>query len=183
MNTSLSLRAFSLVEVTMALAVISFCLLTLVALLPMGLNSTRDSVQKTNAAGIASQIAADLRATPLTTNSTLAFPASPRFGLAMDTNTTAFTMMTNTFYLDDTGNPTGAVGAAISSSSLYKATVVVALPKVAATATTGASSYSQNRPTPVRIIVTWPAQGDRTAGSIPTNYQGYFESDTDVDRN
>jgi uncharacterized protein (TIGR02598 family) len=183
MKTACHPRAFSLVEVTLALAVISFCLLTLVALLPMGLSSTRDSVNKTNAADIASQIAADLRDTPLATNSAIAtIPSSPRFGLSMDTNTANATTV-NTFYLDDTGNPTGAVGAPITAASLYKATVIIATPKVPATGTAAGTAFSNNKPTTLRVIVTWPAQADQRTGTYPTNYQGYFESVTAVDRN
>ena len=165
-----------MVEVTIAIAVLSFCLLTLLALLPIGLTSTTDSLQKTAAAGIASQIAADVRATPMATASTTT-PPSPRYGLALDSASAAST--TNTFYLDDTGNPTGANNAAITAGAIYKATVVVSGTKIPPTG----SGYFQNKPTFVRIIVTWPAQADRTAGVIPTHYQGSYESVTQIDRN
>jgi uncharacterized protein (TIGR02598 family) len=180
-------RGFSLVEVSVAIAVLSFCLLTLLALLPAGLMSTTDSLQKTSAAGIASQIAADIRGTPPTTNSTPSI--SPRYGLTVDTSsTTLATGSTNTFYLDDTGNPTGALNGPITPASIYKATIVVTLPKAlpGAYATANAATtfgYFYNRPTFVRILVTWPAQEDKTAGALPSHFQGSYESDTAVDRN
>jgi uncharacterized protein (TIGR02598 family) len=169
-------QGFSLVEVTISVAILSFCLLTLLALLPIGLSSTTESLQATSAAGIASQIAADLHATPLAT-STKPTPASPRYGLTLDSAAAA---ATSTFYLDDTGNPTGASGAAITSGAIYKATVVITNPKVPSPAS---AAYFQNKPTTARIIITWPAQADPTAGAIPTNYQGSYESVTAVDRN
>jgi uncharacterized protein (TIGR02598 family) len=171
-----SFEGFSLVEVTIALAVLSFCLLTLLALLPIGLNSTTDSLQKTSAAGIASQIAADVRDTTMA-NSTTTIPVSPRYGLALDSTTG--NPSTNSFYLDDTGNPTGAGNAAITTGAVYKATVVVSSPRIPPTG----SGYFQNQPTSVRIIVTWPAQADATPGVLPTHYQGSYESVTEVDRN
>jgi uncharacterized protein (TIGR02598 family) len=172
-------QGFSLVEVSVAIAILSFCLLTLLALLPAGLISTTDSLQKTSAAGITSQIAADLRDTPLASLSNPT-PTSPRYGLTLDTaSTTTSTGSTNTFYLDDTGNPTGAINAPITASSIYKATVVVTIPKMA----NSGAAYFNNRPTYVRVIVTWPAQEDRTAGALPSHFQGSYESDTAVDRN
>ena len=174
-------RGFSLVEVSVAIAILSFCLLTLLALLPAGLARTTDSLQKTAAAGIASQIAADIRDTPPATNSTYPSPPSPRYGLTFDSSSSS-TGSTNTFYLDDTGNPTGAINGAINASSIYKATVVMTVPKLTPGANLS-SGYFNNKPTFVRIIVTWPAQEDRTAGSLPSHFQGLYESDTAVDRN
>ena len=172
-------RGFSLVEVSVAIAILSFCLLTLLALLPAGLVSTTDSLQKTAAAGIVSQIAADIRDTPLASSGSPT-PTSPRYGLTLDTSsTTTSTGSTNTFYLDNTGNPTGAINGSITANSIYKATVVVTVPKMA----NSGSAYFYNRPTFVRVIVTWPAQEDRTAGALPSHFQGSYESDTAVDRN
>jgi uncharacterized protein (TIGR02598 family) len=54
--------AFSLVEITLAMGVAAFCLLVVVGLLPVALQSQRMSVQQTRANEIISQIAADLRA-------------------------------------------------------------------------------------------------------------------------
>ena len=170
---------FSLVEVSVAIAILSFCLLTLLALLPAGLMSTTDSLQKTSAASIASQIAADLRDTPPASSGT-ATPGSPRYGVILDSSsTTSAVGSTNTFYVDNAGNPTGALNGVITSSSIYKATVVVAVPKMS----NASAAYFYNRPTFVRIIITWPAQEDRTPGALPSHFQGSYESDTAVDRN
>jgi type II secretory pathway pseudopilin PulG len=53
---------FSLIEVTIALGIATFCLVALFALLPIGLNTNRDTVEQTIATSIAANIAADIRA-------------------------------------------------------------------------------------------------------------------------
>jgi uncharacterized protein (TIGR02598 family) len=53
---------FSLIEVTIALGIATFCLVALFALLPMGLNQNRDTIEQTVATSIAANIAADIRA-------------------------------------------------------------------------------------------------------------------------
>jgi uncharacterized protein (TIGR02598 family) len=54
--------AFSLVEVTLALGIAAFCLITLFALIPVALKTQQASIQQTTANTIASQIVADLSA-------------------------------------------------------------------------------------------------------------------------
>jgi uncharacterized protein (TIGR02598 family) len=54
--------AFSLVEVTLALGIAAFCLLTVFALLPVALKTQQASTQQTTANTICSQIVADLSA-------------------------------------------------------------------------------------------------------------------------
>ena len=54
--------AFSLVEVTFALGIAAFCLLTVFALIPVALKTQQASIQQTTANTIASQIVADLSA-------------------------------------------------------------------------------------------------------------------------
>ena len=62
-NCQCAPTAFSLVEVTLALGVASFCLIALFGLLPVGLNSNQLAVQQTAASGILSAATADLLAT------------------------------------------------------------------------------------------------------------------------
>jgi len=53
---------FSLIEVTIALGIATFCLVALFALLPIGLNTNRDTIEQTIATSIAANIAAEIRA-------------------------------------------------------------------------------------------------------------------------
>ena len=65
--------AFSLVEVTLAMAVASFCLLTMYGLLPVGVKTNRDSVDQGIAADILTAVVADMRATPITSDTSAQF--------------------------------------------------------------------------------------------------------------
>ena len=86
--------AFSLVEVTLALGIAGFCLLTIVGMLPVGLSSNKNSIQQSAAASLARAIAADLRTTPKTSN------ASPRYQIPFSTTTPS-----STYFIED-GTPT-----------------------------------------------------------------------------
>lgn len=57
-----STSGFSLIEVTIALGIATFCLVALFALLPIGLNTNRDTIEQTVATSIAANIASDIRA-------------------------------------------------------------------------------------------------------------------------
>jgi type II secretory pathway pseudopilin PulG len=56
---------FSLVEVVLALAICTFAILAIVALLPAGIQSTRDSVEESQAINVLSEVISDRQATPL----------------------------------------------------------------------------------------------------------------------
>jgi type II secretory pathway pseudopilin PulG len=55
-------RGFSLIEVVLAIGIVSFSLIAILGLLPMALNGERQSQDETHMAHIASQIFADLQA-------------------------------------------------------------------------------------------------------------------------
>jgi uncharacterized protein (TIGR02598 family) len=59
---SSEVTAFSLIEVTLALGIAAFCLITLFALIPVALKTQQASIQQTTANTVASQIVADLSA-------------------------------------------------------------------------------------------------------------------------
>ena len=59
-------RAFTLVEVTLALGVAAISFLAIFALLPIGVQTNQRSIEQTASADILSSVAADLRATPVT---------------------------------------------------------------------------------------------------------------------
>jgi len=80
--------AFALIEVSLALGITGFALVAILGLLPIGLDSNRNSAAQTVAANIATQIEGDLR-----TSGTLA--QSIRYGILMTG--------TSQVYLDQTG--------------------------------------------------------------------------------
>jgi uncharacterized protein (TIGR02598 family) len=55
-------HAFSLVEVTLALGVAAFCLIAVFGLMPVGLQTNRNSTSQTDATNIIAFVVADLRA-------------------------------------------------------------------------------------------------------------------------
>jgi type II secretory pathway pseudopilin PulG len=84
-------RGFSLVEVTLALGLVSFCLLTMMGLLPVGLNAVRSSNNEAMATNCLEQIAGSIRHAVLQTSGTYAgqYQASGTYG---GYNTMAWTL-------------------------------------------------------------------------------------------
>jgi uncharacterized protein (TIGR02598 family) len=76
---SRSQKAFSLVELTLAMGVSSFCLLSILGVLPVGLASNQNSRERTAAASLARGIVADLRALAQTASLT----SSPQYALQL----------------------------------------------------------------------------------------------------
>jgi len=73
-------KAFSLIEVMFALAITTYALLLLVALIPLGLNTTADTVQDIQASMLMEQIETDLRSKPILGE------VSPYFKIQIPTN-------------------------------------------------------------------------------------------------
>lgn len=57
-------RGFSLVEVTLALGIIAFALVSLMALLPLGMKTNLDSLEESQAINLVRAVIADRRLTP-----------------------------------------------------------------------------------------------------------------------
>src|ERR1044071_1121492 len=68
-------RAFSLVEVALALGIAAFCLFAVFGLMPVGMQTNRNAASQTAAANIISILVADLRTTPA------AATTSPQFAI------------------------------------------------------------------------------------------------------
>jgi uncharacterized protein (TIGR02598 family) len=87
-------RAFSLVEVVLAVAVVSFAMLVMVALIPTGIRSTEDSIRESGAINVLSGLVADRKAatnyaaaSPIYAIPALTLPSSNSFGVtAANTN-------------------------------------------------------------------------------------------------
>jgi type II secretory pathway pseudopilin PulG len=86
--------AFSLVEVTLALGVASFCLITVFALLPIGVLTNRNATSQTRATNILSSVIADIRttakATPSATPSQFYVITIPASGTSNTTTQTRY---------------------------------------------------------------------------------------------
>src|ERR1043166_467046 len=75
---------FSLVEVVLALGVAAFCLVAIVGLMPVGVQTNRHASSQTAATNIMAVIVADLRTTPA------AATTSPQFAITFGTDKTLF---------------------------------------------------------------------------------------------
>jgi uncharacterized protein (TIGR02598 family) len=76
--------AFSLVEVVLALGVASFCLIAILGLMPVGVQTNRNATSQTAATNIMAAIVADLRTTPAVATT------SPQFAITFGAEKTLF---------------------------------------------------------------------------------------------
>jgi type II secretory pathway pseudopilin PulG len=153
-----SVAAFSLIELTLALSVAAFCLLAVIGLMPVGVQTNRNSTSQTFATNIAALVVADLRA---------AKTASPMLGItpipADPTSPPQFiqpdvvpcsggqtSATSQVLYFDSQGQCLSCLHLS-TSNSLYRV-IVTFVKNTTATATTG-STY-------VNVKVTWPAAID-----------------------
>jgi uncharacterized protein (TIGR02598 family) len=153
-------RAFSLVEVVLALGVAAFCLIAVLGLLPVGVQTNQKSISQTAATSIVSSVVADMRATPST------LTTSVQYGIALSDNSIT------TLYFDGAGQFATTLGA----NSRYRLTVTIP-PNPAGTnppdpAGTNAATFAYLR-------VTWPAAVD----PVTTTPGGLSEAFAAMSRN
>lgn len=152
--------AFSLVEVTVALGITAFCLLSIFGLLPIALKSNQAAVEQTAANSILTAVAADLRATPPASSPGQAV-TSQQFSISIPgnpaTNTTAY------LYFSGDGkslppSPSSSPIAPVPADSRYLVTVKFL------------SGSSGKAATNVNVQASWPAATTlaNAAGSVQT---------------
>ncbi len=136
-------RAFSLVEVVIAIGVFSFCLLTLLTLIPVGLTDNKTSRDRMIVADLCSNLESDLRSTGTGTN------YSPIYSIKFPTpSTSAQVSTTNTLYDTYLSSSTVTFSTVKSASSQYRFTVVLTSDP------TGPYPYN---PVAASVQATWPA--------------------------
>jgi Tfp pilus assembly protein PilV len=158
---------FSLVEVSLALGVAGFCLVSIMGLLPVGLTSNQNSLEQTGASSVAAQIFGDLRATPAGANA-----LSPRYQLKVPsaTTTTNVSQTPTIKYASADGTLTDALVNMNDSQgrppSKYRISISFTTPPLPS----GPSSSAVPAPqaTMVDIIATWPAAAANALGSFET---------------
>ena len=140
---SLSAKSgFSLIEVTLALGVAAFCLVTILGLLPVGLKTQQEGSQQTRANAIISQIVADLRAD-------IRLPPGQASkeqdsGLGLHGHWAALQQPDTLYFTNDT-TQTGSVNQnPAPPNAVFRATVTYLFPPTQTTSI-------------AKIIVTWPA--------------------------
>lgn len=97
-----SSRAFSLVEVVIALGVLAFAITALLGAFAVGMNADRESVEELEATHILQTALAERRASPALTNTNLLLPVL---------TTNAVCSSSNALSLDEIGRPQPGTGA------------------------------------------------------------------------
>ncbi|MBN8712285.1 MAG: hypothetical protein J0I10_23170 [Verrucomicrobia bacterium] len=162
--------AFSLVEVVMALGIISFALLTVLALLPLGMKSNLSSVEETRACNILTSLEADLRnsfseATPAT-SAIFQLPAPYKSGGSPSRPAFNDSLTAGSFYttgLDEDEMPVGPGRGVRYQASL----VYIRIP-----------SSGSLAPIQARLVVSWPCLPSATAADVTdqSKVNGFVES-------
>ncbi len=109
--------AFSLIEVVIALAITSFCLVILLAILPVSVTTIKNASEETAGINVISTIVSDLKSTPAATS------VSPNYQLAVPTTVSGGNQQV--IYIDQAG---AVLPGANSSGVRYKVTVTMASP-------------------------------------------------------
>jgi len=168
--------AFSLIEVTMAIGIASFGLLTVFGLLPAGLNTTQASIQQTGAGNVVAGIVADLQEAPTAGQIASASAAgktlsasSPRYGINVSSASSSPVKITP-FYLDEGGTK---VTSASSATARYQVNVTIMNPQ----STTLPVSPPVRTATMALVQISWPA------AATPANAQGSLSSFVALDIN
>ena len=144
------IAAFSLVEVVLAMGVVAFGLIVIVALLPIGLKSNRDSIEESQAVNLLQALVADRHAAGYGT-------ASPVYNLPALANVTQ--PITGSLYLMADAVTTNAVAA----NARYRVTYTV-YPSTNTWATaTNFPAAGPPQPVTISFQVGWPA-----AAVVPT---------------
>jgi Tfp pilus assembly protein PilV len=168
-----SISAFSLVELTIALGVVGFCLLTIIGLLAVGINSTHSSTVQTSATNILTAFVSDLEAVPNITPSycaakgTVSTPngsasGSPIYNMIFPAGGNGATS-TYKFYVGDNGLTNNSAAA-----SSYQVNIWITAANTSAT--------PPHQETFARVLITWPA------AAAYTNAQGYVEDVVAINR-
>jgi Tfp pilus assembly protein PilV len=153
-------NAFSLVEVTLALGVASVSLLAIFALLPVGVKTNQVAIEQTASTDVLSAVAADLRATPVTTPRGGA-ATSPRFGIVIPSNPVGANTTTTLYFTSE-----GRFSTTLVPGSRYRVSV-----------TFSPNGAEARTATFAHLNATWPAP------AAPINAEGTAEMFVALDRN
>jgi uncharacterized protein (TIGR02598 family) len=167
-------RGFSLVELSLALGIATYCLVAVSGMLSVGINSDKNASRQTAAANIAKAVEADLYVAPGAAGSA-AYSQSKQFGFQIpNAGQGGAVASVQSIYLGDGGNAVTAVETAPSGSAgaVYRVSVTFAPP-----------ASSQRGGTTARVLVTWPALADLDPAQWPRRYAGSYEIVTVLDRN
>jgi uncharacterized protein (TIGR02598 family) len=158
---------FSLVEVALALGIAAFSLVTLMALIPVGLHNYQQADNQTVMVNLATMVVQDLNTSTGTTTSRFQFPIPTTY---------AATPPLQTVYVDSSGYaPAGSLNQPPTASSVYRITVSFIYPDTPPNTSPVA--------TVARILITSPALADPAPASPPAHFSTMFETNVALNRN
>jgi Tfp pilus assembly protein PilV len=164
-----AISGFSLVEVTVALGVIVFCLVTIMGVLAVGINSTHVSTVQTSATNILTAVASDLEATP---NITPSYPGPKAKGTLLGTSVI--------FGIKIPAGGTGTVAAQqtvyIGENGQVVASAALALYQLNVWITSSNTTTAAKQETFARLLLTWPP------ATAYANAPGYVENIVAINR-
>ncbi len=160
---------FSLVEVALALGIASFCLITLMALLPVGVQHYKQADTQKTMVNLASMVVRDLETTSAGTSAVI----SPRFKFSVPAAGETVSGTPQTLYVDAFGVATGVIGGAPTASSIYRLSLFFVPP----------SSSNHKSATQTRLLITFPANADSVPTTLPAKYSDMFETTVSLNRN
>lgn len=147
---------FSLVEVTLAIGIVAFALITLLALMPVGLKTNRKSIDEIAALGMLTSLESDLRTSPSSKAQSVIFKIDRSATTIQGTGS-------NKIYLNAQGEPT------VTESDKRYRLIVENLSPMAATPI-------KSRPYTCRAKIAWPAAAKvREDGATTETAQGTVE--------
>ena len=164
-TTSPSKSGFSLVEVALALGIGSFCMLTLLGLIPVGLHNFQQADARSMMVDLATSVAQDLESTSVGTAPT----KSPRFSFMVPPSGGSTDTTPQTVFVDASGAPTSG---AMDANSIYRLSVAFTPPQPGSKMATTA-----------RILVTFPAHADPSTATWPTKYATMLQTTVSLNRN
>ncbi len=157
--------AFSLVEVALSLGIAGFCLVAVIGLLPVGVNSEQNASEQMAAGSILTHVLSDLRATPITSPPGAAV-ATAQYAVPIPASTKT-TSAAFVRYFGDTAQQF-TVSPQVGTSR-FRLTVNFLHP----------SNQSARGATLATLLVTWPPQIDPAMGTPA----GHVQFTAALDRN
>jgi uncharacterized protein (TIGR02598 family) len=162
-------NGFSMVEVALALGVVAFALLTLLALIPLGVKSNQISAEETRAAFILTLLETDLR----NTHPLLDVGWSAQFGLPLPYQVDGDgNLLLNASLLDRTLYSTGVdeserPASLAAGRQRYQVSVIYTLPATGSV-----------EPVRARLVVSWPSLNTTQASDLtdPAQTSGFVEA-------
>jgi uncharacterized protein (TIGR02598 family) len=168
--------AFSLIEVTLALGIAAFCLLSVFGLLPIGLDTSQNASEQTVVAGIATAVSADLHGIPVI-SSTGATTSRFQFNIPGPTNYSP-ARATQTLYFSGAGEsiglPNDDANPSVKPTPRYRVTLTMYQDPTIAAIDTHTKFYK------AWILITWPGLADSKAKLFPINFAGSYEAVTSL---